>query len=98
MKRLLPQSIALSAIVLFCSQCTPTHSWWNARTAGDVSAAIRALEVGGNIEYRDKYGFTPLMWAANIGTPEMVKALISAGANVKARTKYGLTALMLAAA
>ena len=55
------------------------------------------LDHGVNIEARKFYEATPLMWAAEHGSTEVVRALLERGANVEARDKYGNTALILAA-
>jgi uncharacterized protein len=45
---------------------------------------------------RSDYGWTPLHFAASIGTPAMIQALLAAGADVMARNEDGTTPLHLA--
>ena len=64
----------------------------------DVAKTVGLLlDHGANIEARYFYEATPLMWAAEHGSTEVVRALLERGANVEARDKYGGTALILAA-
>ena len=55
------------------------------------------LDHGANIEARNEEDDTPLMWAAEHGQTDVVRALLERGADVEARNKYGSTALVLAA-
>lgn len=55
------------------------------------------LDHGANIEARNEEDDTPLMWAAEHGQTEVVRALLERGADVEARNKYGSTALVVAA-
>lgn len=63
-------------------------------TLEQLQAAIRG---GANVNARDPYGQTPLMYAAEHSTPEAVQALIAAGADANARTNANWTPLMYAA-
>ena len=57
-----------------------------------------ALDAGADVEARNKWGFTPLVLAAEYNSnPEVVQALLDAGADLKARDADGNTPLMLAA-
>ncbi|NNK85535.1 MAG: hypothetical protein HKO91_08305 [Desulfobacterales bacterium] len=58
----------------------------------DIAAVEAELDGGMNID-SILYGKTILMQASNIGTPDMVKMLISRGANLNYRTKRGDNAL-----
>src|SRR4029077_16460168 len=49
------------------------------------------------IEARNEEDATPLMWAAEHGQTEVVRALLERGADVEARDKYGYTAVIGAA-
>jgi ankyrin repeat protein len=55
------------------------------------------LDHGANVESRNYDEATPLMWAAEHGSTEVVRALLGRGADVEARDKYGGTALIRAA-
>ncbi|MDY6789828.1 MAG: DUF4412 domain-containing protein [Thermodesulfobacteriota bacterium] len=60
--------------------------------ANDIAAVEVELDRGMNID-SILYGKTILMQASNIGTPDMVKMLISRGANLNYRTQRGDNAL-----
>jgi ankyrin repeat protein len=45
---------------------------------------------------RDRYGATPLHWAANEGQIDLVELLVARGANVDARDNRGATATAIA--
>ena len=68
--------------------------WEQAQLAVQVDRCIAA---GANIEALDKYGATPLHYAARYGTSEIVAALLDAGADPKARDKWGQTPMHRAA-
>ena len=70
------------------------RDWWKTATASDVQAE---LDAGADVMARDKYGYTPLHWAAQEGTAETIEALIAAGADVNARTENGTTPIIIAA-
>ncbi len=63
--------------------------------ANDVAAVESELDKGMDINSM-LYGGTLLMKAANLGTPDMVKMLISRGANLNCRTRSGDDALSTA--
>ena len=57
-----------------------------------------ALDAGADLQARDEWGSTPLMWAAGYNeNPEVLQALLNAGADLEARNKDGRTPLMSAA-
>jgi ankyrin repeat protein len=53
---------------------------------------------GAQVNHVDKFGMTPLLYAASIdfGDTVMIEKLIAAAADLKAKNKQGLTALDLA--
>jgi ankyrin repeat protein len=51
------------------------------------------LQAGINIDARDRYGETPLMWAVNYGLVSMVRALLERGASLLIRDSQNRTAL-----
>lgn len=67
-----------------------------AATGGHLKMIQLLLEHGANINADSPNDTTPLMMAAQYGTPATVTALIRAGANVHARNQQGLTALNFA--
>ncbi|TDH67798.1 hypothetical protein CCR75_006796 [Bremia lactucae] len=64
---------------------------------GHLPVVLMLLETGGNFNYANKKGTTPLMRAAQEGRDAVVKFLIKMGANTCAANNEGMTALMLAA-
>ena len=55
-----------------------------------------ALDAGADLEARNKYGETPLMYAAQSNeSPEVVQALLDAGADATGKNGEGKTALDL---
>ena len=55
------------------------------------------LEKGAELETKDKYGQTPLSWAAGNGHEAVVKLLLEKGAELETKAKYGRTPLSWAA-
>ena len=68
----------------------PNQALFDAEPAKQITMALNA---GGDINARDKDGWTPLMCAAIDGNTEMVKNLIDLGADVNARDNNGKTPL-----
>ena len=64
--------------------------WWKTATTSDVKAE---LDAGADVMARDKFGQTPLHWAAEFGTPENIQAFLETGADVMARDVGGYTPL-----
>ncbi len=63
---------------------------------GSVAAVRMLLEAGSDVDARNAFDATPLIWAA--GNLEKLRLLIDRGANVNVKTKQGRTPLMVAAA
>ena len=64
---------------------------------GTPAAIARTLQAGADVNTRDAYGQTPLMYAAAANTTNAVVRLIGDGARVNAKSSAGWTALMYAA-
>jgi ankyrin repeat protein len=62
----------------------------------DIVAALVAD--GANVDERDHYGLTPLMYACIAGRGDYVAVLLRYKANVNARSQTGVTALMCCSA
>jgi len=54
------------------------------------------LDAGADVDSKDIYGWTALMWALLYGHKDIVQWLLDAGADVNAKNTYGQTALMWA--
>jgi uncharacterized protein len=50
--------------------------------ADNVTSAKELIESGGDVNWQDEQGWTPLNWAAGKGNLEVVKLLVSRGADV----------------
>ena len=59
---------------------------------GNIEAVKQHLADGADVNTKDKYGWTPLRYAAN-GHKEIVRLLIAKGADVNAKTLSGWTSL-----
>jgi serine/threonine protein kinase len=64
---------------------------------GDLIKVRIALKKGANPNAKDKYGLTPLHWAASLGHVEIVKLLLERGANPNTKDNKGRTPLHEAA-
>jgi len=81
--------------------CSPPPSMVNsllleAAKQGKTITIKTMLANGANINTKDKYGFTALMYAVSNGYVEIVKVLLSKGANTEEKNSDGKTALMMA--
>ena len=64
---------------------------------GDIIAFRAFISSGADANLRNKFGWTPLMLAANEGQTPIVSFLLSAGADVQAVNDFGASALAYAA-
>jgi ankyrin repeat protein len=64
-----------------------------AATIGDIDAVKQSLAGGADVNAREKWGVTPLHWAANWGHKEIAEILIAAGADVNAKDHNDYTPL-----
>jgi ankyrin repeat protein len=64
----------------------------------DVKLARLLISRHADVNHRDKLGYTPLHWAANIdfGSTTMLELLLKAGADPRQRNEQGMTPLELA--
>ncbi len=68
----------------------------NAAGSGDLKSIRACIKAGVNIDAKNKYGFTALMYGTYYNHPDIVRVLLENGANLNARDSYGRTALDLA--
>jgi ankyrin repeat protein len=66
--------------------------FYDAIRADDSRGVEQLLKDGANVNTKDSRGTTPLMYAAAVGSPEMMRPLIAAGADVNARNSFEATA------
>ena len=72
------------------------NSFFETCKGGDIEKIKLLLEKGANIEAKDSYGNTPLVWASWSGYIEVVKLLIEKGADIEVKNNYGFTPLIWA--
>lgn len=60
---------------------------------GNYETTVALIEAGADVNAKDNYGKTPLLWAAISGSLELAQVLISAGADVHARDFHNMTPL-----
>ncbi|WP_082429630.1 ankyrin repeat domain-containing protein [Pseudanabaena sp. 'Roaring Creek'] len=63
---------------------------------GNLKEVRSLISQATDVNVRDEYGWTPLLWAAMNGHTEIVRILLVSGANPNTRNKYGWTPLMWA--
>lgn len=89
------------AIVLALGVATPARADVNydlieAAYGGQPARVSALLAKGADVNARDEYGYTALMWAAQGGYVLTLKTLLAKGADVNAKEKNGRTALLIA--
>ena len=70
--------------------------WHGAVKRGDVQTVRDVLDLGADVNARDRHGQTALMLAAHAGHLALVEVLVGRGASLNTTAKHGLSALMLA--
>eukprot|EP01063_Lacrimia_lanifica_P002215 TRINITY_DN11152_c0_g1_i1.p1 TRINITY_DN11152_c0_g1~~TRINITY_DN11152_c0_g1_i1.p1 ORF type:complete len:472 (+),score=148.07 TRINITY_DN11152_c0_g1_i1:172-1587(+) len=73
------------------------HHLVSAVRARDRELMVQLIEVGVDLNARDREGFTPLIEAASCGAADLVEELLVKGAEVDLAADTGCTALMTAA-
>lgn len=76
---------------------SPVSLFFNAVERKNFTEIQRLLDSGTDVDIRNEYEDTPLMFAAGTGRLEAVKFLLDRGANVNARNDWEHTPLLLAA-
>jgi ankyrin repeat protein len=71
----------------------PDISILDAAKGGDIAAVKQHISTGADVNAREKWGVTPLHWAANWGHKEIAEILIAAGADVNAKDQNDYTPL-----
>ena len=99
MQKIGVQIAALFIVLLSVTQFTHADSGESLKKAvieGNLSAVRILLEKGFDVETKDKFGWTPLMYAASKDRYEIAELLIQHGADVNARNVGNVTPLMWA--
>ena len=63
----------------------------------DIQSIKNYINASYNLNIKDDYGCTPLIYASRDNNIEIVKLLLNAGADIDKQNNYGYTALILAA-
>ncbi|HOT44306.1 MAG TPA: ankyrin repeat domain-containing protein [Spirochaetota bacterium] len=94
----------ITALLMPVVSCTLAVTLHRAAASGDVGAISRRLEMGDRVNQHDRYGWTPLHWAAYYSQMNAVKYLLAKGADPNCVTvdsygpfTKGTTPLMLCA-
>lgn len=89
-------ALTISLLLAVGSQAAESDSLLQAARSGRIEHHLKEVVSSSNLNVRDAYGATPLMYSAAFGPLRDMRALIRAGADVNARTAAGSTALMWA--
>ena len=85
-------------ILLSCQLALFSADIFTVAGSGTVAQVQQAIKAGADVNARNEWGSTPLMYAAGFNTnPDVLSVLIKAGADVNARNERGWTPLMYAA-
>jgi len=88
MKHLLITTIA-AVVLVGCGESTPEISIYKAAETGNIEVIKQHLATGVNVNAKNKYGRTPLHYAAGEGHKEIAELLIGGGADVNAQDRFG---------
>jgi len=89
-----------ASAVTFCLFCAGAHAqdtsdqFYNFIRNDDVAGVRALLKSSVDVNTRDKKGSTPLMYAAAVGSLNVMTALLDAGADVNAKNGLDATALL----
>lgn len=74
-----------------------TNSLHTVAAKGDLELCKLLIEHGKDINAKDEWGLTPLLWAAQHGRTATCKLLLDHGADINVADEYGKTPLHMAA-
>lgn len=83
-------------LILLSTCLMADPSIFDAIRSGDAAQLRRQLATPANVNARDEFGASPLMYATAYGSVEQMRLLLDAGADVNASTPEGTTPLMWA--
>src|SRR3954462_12126369 len=87
-------SVLALAPLLHGAEASLNDQFYNAIRADNRQAILKLLGGGADVNTRDTRGDTPLVFAAAVGSPDVVRQGITAGAHAKAKNNFDSTALM----
>src|SRR5215471_10601629 len=82
------------AIVAFSATAQEADKFYSLIWANDLAGLKALIDGGANFNSADGRQITPLMYAAEIGSPDAMRLLIDRRADVNAQNGFGSTALM----
>jgi ankyrin repeat protein len=94
MRRTWMLSLVLGTACTLASAQSSDEKLYTAVRSNDLAGLKSLLEHGVNANSADRREITPLMYAAEIGSPDAMKLLLEHGAEVNAQNAFGSTALM----
>ena len=97
LRRVLMVGFMLTGVfaVITAGQSNPADAFYPAIRANDLARLNAVLAQGANVNGKDNQGITPLMFAAWVGSPEAMTALLDHGADPNLTNSAGSTALMM---
>src|SRR5437764_6851432 len=80
--------------LLHAAEANLSDQFYNAIRGDNRQAVTKLLADGADVNSRDSRGNTPLMYAAAVGSADVMRQLMAAGADVNAKNSFEATALM----
>ncbi len=72
---------------------TPSNSWLQAASKGEIDTCLNHIKRGQKIDSRDKDGWSALLWAAKNGHSELCKLLLKEALRTQLSVRYYLLCL-----
>lgn len=93
MKKTVILFVLFSVMIVLPAGADNNSDLIDAAKQGDVVSVQVLLGQGADVNATEKYGWTPLLWAAVNGHTEVVKLLLDSGAKVNVKNELGWTSL-----
>jgi len=85
---------ALGSCLLFA--CSNVEEGESSENAEFIAVVVLLLSKGADVEFRDHFGWTPLLWSSKHGHATVVRILLNSGSGLNVTNDRGWTALMVA--